>query len=123
MRPAVVAQHFRANHKQAEIALLGDRTFANGRVEARPARARVELRLGREERRTAANAGVRACGLTVVEATGESAFGSFFASNAELLFGKLLAPFCFRFLYFRHGLFLQSVDVFAGFFGGKRAKA
>src|SRR6185312_13928934 len=68
--------------------------FLPGRlVEARPARAGIELGRGIEHRRAAADAGIRAVIVMVPELAGEGALGAVLARHLVLLGSQLFPPF------------------------------
>ena len=69
-------------------------------MKARPARARIEFRLGAKERRSAANAAIRALALAVVVLPCERALSAFFFFFMVLLRREFLAPVGFTFSNF-----------------------
>src|SRR5215472_4099881 len=93
VRIAGGTQHFGAAHRVTRIHLLADILASNRRVEAGPAAARVELRVGLEKRRTAAHAAVHARLLGVPVLAAERTLGAFLPRDVELLGCELLLPF------------------------------
>ena len=94
MRITPAAEHLGAPHEHACIMLCAGDLLTDGRPEAGPACAGVELRLGTEEVLPAADALVRSTVLQVVVCACESSFGAFLAGYPELLRCKNLLPFC-----------------------------
>src|SRR5439155_25603785 len=79
-------------HEEAPVLLGLERVLARGRVERRPAAARVVLRLGAEELRAAARAAVDAVLEHVVVLVRERSFGALLAQDAVRLRRQLAPP-------------------------------
>src|SRR4051812_10183058 len=105
MAAAAPAMHLGAEH--SEGAILGLADIALDRlIEARPARAALELGVGREQRQVAAGAGEYALAVLLEQRTGARPLGALFTQDVILLRRELGAPFGVRLLdlEFLHGL-------------------
>src|SRR5665811_586825 len=95
MAAAAAAMDLVPEHAEGPVLALLDRAL-DRRVEARPARAGFELRLGFEEWQVAAGAGELAHALLFVERAGPGALGILFAQNRVLLWRKSFTPLRWR---------------------------
>ena len=91
MRIAPRAENFRAPHEEAVVCLCAD-VVSDGRIEARPARAGIKLRIRSEQIETASDTAVNARLMRVPVLPAEGAFCPFLARDAELLRTELLLP-------------------------------
>src|SRR5581483_326046 len=92
VRAAAAALDLGADHAVARVLDLGDGVLVERLPEARPAGARLELGLGREERLPAADAAVGARVVVVPVSAGEGPLGALVARDLELLLRELRAP-------------------------------
>ena len=91
------AKHLGAAHKKAVVLFLIHRFRVNRRVEAGPSRARVELRIGREQRVAAALTDIGSTVLATVVFTGKCTFRALLTAHLVLLRGQYFTPFGIRF--------------------------
>src|SRR5690606_38710842 len=89
---AAAAQDLRAHGEEAPVLLFAHRFRRERGIEARPARAGIELRQRGEERLAATSAGVRALRLVVPVLAGERPLGALLAKDVELLGSEPLSP-------------------------------
>src|ERR1700730_8613381 len=78
------AAHLRAAHEQRAVLVLGHRALVGGRVKARPARARIELSVGSEQRVAAAHAHVHTLAFLVEIRAGPRALGAMLTGHMIL---------------------------------------
>lgn len=108
---AASAQNLRPPHAVADVGVGGDVFLRNGLEEAGPARAGIELGVGGEERQVAADAGVDAGLLVIIEGSAEGAFGPLAARDLVLFLGQLRPPLLVGLDDFVHGLKLGRFAV------------
>ena len=92
MAAAAAAMHFGAQHAEGAVLGLADRVFER-LVEARPAGAALEFRLGGEQRQVAAGAGEDALAMLLEQRAGARPLGALLAQDLILLRRQLRAPF------------------------------
>src|SRR5262245_29878960 len=92
MAAATPAEHFGSVHEQAAVGPR-DHRVRKWPIEARPARAAVELGRRAEEWKDAPLAGEGAAAMLLVERTCEGPFGACFAEDMVALRAKQLLPF------------------------------
>ena len=95
MTAAAPAMHLGANHAVAAIDGLADIALDRG-IEARPARAALELGLGRKQRQVAAGAGENALAVLLQQRTGAGPLGAMIAQDLILLRCELGTPLGLR---------------------------
>src|SRR3712207_2244207 len=101
MCPTRSAVYLRAQHKEKAAILFGlDVLVVYGRVKARPARARIVLRLGPKERCAASDTAINAFLLIIPILPRKGPLRAVLPGDPILLGGELLAPFFFGLLYF-----------------------
>src|ERR1043165_2094264 len=93
MRVATSAFHRRAPHSKRGVVDLLHVLFGNWLIEAGPARTRLKLCVGVEQRRAAANAAIDTLLMVVPVFAGESPLRAFFARHVVSPRRKLLPPF------------------------------
>src|SRR5262245_13866383 len=96
---AAAAQHLRPHREPAAVLLQRHVALGERLPETGPARSRVKLRPGVEQRLPAADAGIDTVLLRVPVGPGEGPFGALLARDAELLLGQLPAPRVIGFYY------------------------
>ena len=84
MTVAATTVNFGAGHEPTPVLFSGDAVSIDGIPIAWPARARIELCLGRKQRLAAADAVVGACVLEVPIGTGKGAFRAVFPRDPKL---------------------------------------
>src|SRR5687768_10693704 len=92
VRIAPRAVDLRADHAVAEVRLFADVLTGDGLEEARPAGARLELRIRAKERQVAPDAQVHARFLVLQQPPAKRGFGAGRAGDAVLLRGQPLLP-------------------------------
>src|SRR5713226_4268549 len=109
MRVAAGAARLGPNHAVAGIFVLHDVFFIRGSVEARPAGARIKLGSGIEQRRSAADAAIRARIFRLPILSGEGRLGASLPRDAVLLGSQFLLPlgFTLRYFFCHDSLYLQ----------------
>src|SRR5215217_563011 len=100
VRLAHGAANLRAPHKEAAVLFGLDVMLVDGRVEARPARARVVLRLRAKERRAASYTVIDTFFFVFPVFTRKGPLGTLLPRDPVLFGSKLPTPFLFCFTYF-----------------------
>jgi hypothetical protein len=95
---AMAAEDFGPAHEQALVGACLDRVIRGRLMEAGPAGARVEFRVGLEQGLRAADAAVGALGLGLAVMAAESALGARLSRHLERLVVELATPVRIRFL-------------------------
>src|SRR6267143_1216183 len=100
MRVAACAACLGPNHAVAGILVLHDVFFVRGSVEAWPAAARIKFCCGIEQRRSAADAVIRARTFRLPILSAEGRLGASLPRDAVRLGSQLLLPLGFTLHYF-----------------------
>src|SRR5438445_6415269 len=96
VRVASRAQYLGASHEKRAVGVGADVLFGDRLVKARPSGARLELGIGTEQRRGAADAPVEPLVVVFRILVGIRRFGAFLASDFVLLGCQELAPLVIR---------------------------
>src|SRR5260370_38447208 len=92
MRVAAAAEHLHALDEQAAIGARSDVLLRDGHPEARPSGARIELRIGAEQRIAAADAPKNTVVVKLIVGSGVRCVRTSFARNVELAGAEELSP-------------------------------
>src|SRR5215203_3328212 len=96
MTLAAGTDDFDARHAVSAVDVLAHILRCDRLKEARPAGPRIEFRIRREQRQTAADAGVNSGLLVVEQVPAERRFGSLIPQDAKLCRGEALLPLSLR---------------------------